>query len=135
MSEVEIIMVCQIPVCGAMADAWEKDGHEYFFCDECAPAMGWCVECRQYVGADNVGDYDMCPDCLDAAPEDYAAIGAAIDDVLASEPHCPHCEGIDVTLTHDGGWCDSCNQTFDAAVYEAYKKAAVEYFGEFARFE
>ena len=112
----EIIMVCQIPTCGAMADAWEKDGFEYFFCDECAPGMGWCTECRLYVGADFIYTYDMCADCLEAVPEDYGAIADAIDDVLANEPQCPHCGSTEIhvsLLTDGGGWCHSCEQVFD----------------------
>lgn len=102
-----------------MADVWEKDSHEYFFCDECAPGMGWCCECTQYVGADNIYTYDMCADCLEALPEDYGAISDAIDDVLASEPQCPHCGSTqitEVTGSEGGGYCHACENMFDAAV-------------------
>lgn len=115
----EIIYVCQIPECGYQADTWDKDGHDYFYCPDHAAELGWCVECHQYVTPDGIYTYDMCADCLEAVPEDYAAIADAIDDVLANEPQCPHCGSTQITEVTDsegGGYCHACENMFDAAV-------------------
>jgi hypothetical protein len=95
-----------------MGDEWLIDEHQYWYCADHAAELGWCVECRAYVTPDGIYTYDMCADCLELLPEDNADINAAIDDVLAGEPHCPHCESTDVVLsyTEGSGWCNGCDQ-------------------------
>lgn len=101
----EIIHVCQVPNCGAMADTWIKDDHEYYFCEECAPGLGWCSQCREYVSPDMIYEYDLCADCLELLPE-TVGLAEAIDEMVDEMVTCPHCESTDV-IDH---WCNACQQ-------------------------
>lgn len=116
-SDSEAIVVCQVPMCFAMGGEYRIGEHQYWYCDEHALAWGWCSSCDAFVGRRNIHSYGLCASCLETVPmESAAALAATIDEMLDEMPQCPHCEGIDIVITHDGGYCNSCNQMFDAAV-------------------